>query len=373
MTIGQNIKRLRRNADMTQEELAEMLSISSQAVSRWETDSAMPDISLLPALVNIFGVTSDELLGIDESNVEKKVEEIRKKADNYSSRGYNDEALKIIRDGLKIYPSSYALMRELMYLVMWESDRDDKYSESERNKLLDETIHLGEAILNKCTIDSLRHDAIQCLCTSYKKREKKEKAIALAQTMPSLIVSQECLMPYVLDGTAAIRSHQEEIYGLLNLLVTSIHYSNYRTDEGIPFYTSDEHAQIREKAIKLIELMFENSDYEQFSLQLFPLYEDQADYYAKLHQTEETINSLKNCCSFAIQFCKNEKSSDHTSLLFRGIGANYTWIAGSQNNFAAQLSEHMKKDEFDFLRENLDFIKIESELEQYAKKWSVVG
>ena len=78
MTIGQNIKRLRRNADMTQEELAEMLSISSQAVSRWETDSAMPDISLLPALVNIFGVTSDELLGIDVIHVQEKVETYKK-------------------------------------------------------------------------------------------------------------------------------------------------------------------------------------------------------------------------------------------------------------------------------------------------------
>ena len=138
--------------------------------------------------------------------------------------------------------------------------------------------------MNKCTIDSLRHDAIHCLCTSYKKRGEKEKAIALAQTMPSLVISQECLMPYVLDGTAALRSHQEETYGLLNLLVTSIHYSNLRTDAGSRFYTPEEEAQIREKAIKLIELMFENGDYEQFALQLFPLYEDQADYYAKLHK-----------------------------------------------------------------------------------------
>ena len=52
MTLGQNIKKLRRNADMTQEELAEMLSISSQAVSRWEVGTAMPDISLLPSLGN---------------------------------------------------------------------------------------------------------------------------------------------------------------------------------------------------------------------------------------------------------------------------------------------------------------------------------
>ena len=45
MTFGQKIKSLRREANMTQENLAELLSISPQAISRWETDVAMPDIS----------------------------------------------------------------------------------------------------------------------------------------------------------------------------------------------------------------------------------------------------------------------------------------------------------------------------------------
>ena len=46
MTFGQRMKTLRHKADMTQENLAELLSISPQAISRWETDTAMPDISL---------------------------------------------------------------------------------------------------------------------------------------------------------------------------------------------------------------------------------------------------------------------------------------------------------------------------------------
>lgn len=65
MTFGQTIKNLRRDAGMTQEHLAELLAISPQAVSRWETDAAMPDISLLPPLANLFGVTTDHLLGMD--------------------------------------------------------------------------------------------------------------------------------------------------------------------------------------------------------------------------------------------------------------------------------------------------------------------
>ena len=62
MTFGKTIKELRQNHAMTQERLAELLNISPQAVSRWETGAAMPDISLIPPLANLFGVTTDYLL-----------------------------------------------------------------------------------------------------------------------------------------------------------------------------------------------------------------------------------------------------------------------------------------------------------------------
>ena len=64
MNIGETIRRLRREQGMTQEALAEALNISPQAVSRWELNLAMPDITLLPAPASLFDVTSDELLGI---------------------------------------------------------------------------------------------------------------------------------------------------------------------------------------------------------------------------------------------------------------------------------------------------------------------
>lgn len=62
MMIGKNIKRLRVNVGMTQEQLAERLHISGQAVSKWENETALPDITLLPELADCFGVTIDELM-----------------------------------------------------------------------------------------------------------------------------------------------------------------------------------------------------------------------------------------------------------------------------------------------------------------------
>lgn len=62
MTIGKRIALLRKEKGLKQEELAEMLGVSGQAVSKWENDQTCPDISLLPQLASILGVTVDELL-----------------------------------------------------------------------------------------------------------------------------------------------------------------------------------------------------------------------------------------------------------------------------------------------------------------------
>ncbi len=61
-TIGSFIAALRKANGMTQRNLAEMLNVSDKTVSRWERDESAPDLSLIPVIAEIFGVTSDELL-----------------------------------------------------------------------------------------------------------------------------------------------------------------------------------------------------------------------------------------------------------------------------------------------------------------------
>lgn len=62
-TLGQRIAYYRKKLSLTQEELAEKCSVTPQAVSKWENDVSAPDISLLPALAELFGISCDELLG----------------------------------------------------------------------------------------------------------------------------------------------------------------------------------------------------------------------------------------------------------------------------------------------------------------------
>lgn len=78
MRLGENIAALRKNRGLTQEELAKRLGVSPQAVSKWENETACPDIALLPEIADIFSVTVDDLMRApaerlvsDESNKEK--------------------------------------------------------------------------------------------------------------------------------------------------------------------------------------------------------------------------------------------------------------------------------------------------------------
>ena len=61
--VGRKISELRRERNMTQMELADQMGISFQAVPNWERGNSMPDISKLPELAGLFGVSIDELLG----------------------------------------------------------------------------------------------------------------------------------------------------------------------------------------------------------------------------------------------------------------------------------------------------------------------
>lgn len=62
-TFGQRFTKLRKEKNFTQEEIALKLNISAQAVSKWENDISMPDISILTSIADIFDITLDELLG----------------------------------------------------------------------------------------------------------------------------------------------------------------------------------------------------------------------------------------------------------------------------------------------------------------------
>jgi len=92
-SIGKRIAQYRKNKQMTQEDLAQALGISSQAVSKWETDVSCPDISVLVQLSDILGVKVDQLLrGDGEPQTQFVPEASRKNPDQMLMRIVIDSA-----------------------------------------------------------------------------------------------------------------------------------------------------------------------------------------------------------------------------------------------------------------------------------------
>ena len=229
MSLGKTIKELRRKYDMTQERLAEILSISPQAVSRWETDVAMPDISLIPPLCNLFNITSDELLGIDVTRRLEAVEEICDEADKYSRRGYLEKARKILEEGLQKYPDNCDIIYALMYVSSMQKDATGDI------KFLNEAIKWGEKILKQSTEDYQRHGAIQILCFSYRDAGRLDEAVKMAESMPIMCVSQEMLLTSVYSGDKEYSAKQSEAANLFQHLSNRLFFmqtTQYRRYEN---------------------------------------------------------------------------------------------------------------------------------------------
>ena len=69
MTFGKRIVAQRKRLGLTQDRLAELLGITAQAVSKWENDQSCPDITMLPKLAEVFGISTDDLLGLEKKQI----------------------------------------------------------------------------------------------------------------------------------------------------------------------------------------------------------------------------------------------------------------------------------------------------------------
>ena len=94
MTLGKRIAMLRRQKGLKQDDLANTLGVSSQAVSKWENDQTCPDISLLPRLADILGVSVDELL----SGKKNELAETAKVLPPEERKDIKDMMLRIVVD-----------------------------------------------------------------------------------------------------------------------------------------------------------------------------------------------------------------------------------------------------------------------------------
>ena len=134
---GAFLKELRREKGITQEQLAEELGVSGRTISRWETGSNMPDISLLVEIAGFFDVSIPEIIKGERKSEEMKEEEkeIAETMSDYA-KTEKEKLVKSIRN-----MSIIGLIALIVYMVMRETSIYD------RNNLLRYTYGISEALI----------------------------------------------------------------------------------------------------------------------------------------------------------------------------------------------------------------------------------
>ena len=188
LTIGQTIKKLRKERNLTQEELAELLNITAQAVSKWENETGLPDILQIVPLASVFGVSTDVLFGTFGTSDEEEVKKIINEA-YYSFEVNSIESLRrrydVLQDGLRRYPNNNVLLVNSLQTgiaLSYPENGPECYDETHGEEIYQECIRQANLIISydKNVTDILQaHMGMVFLHSAYgnleKAREHAEK------------------------------------------------------------------------------------------------------------------------------------------------------------------------------------------------------
>ena len=338
MSIGARIKQLRREKDITQEQLAAYLGITSRAVSQWETDRTAPDIAQLPALCHVFDVSSDVLLGID---IEKNNEEIKKYLTDAAELGYRGkgaERTALLREANRKFPRDYKIMERLADSLVCEYSRKGI-------REYDEVFALCRRILAECTDSTIRYEAIDTLGTAYGYAGKTDEMVKLAREMPRTHFSYENFMMYRWKGDADFEEFQEYlsflIYntaGMIELAVAQRH------DNGEFIYSLEDRIRLWKTEVGFLELLFPDGDY-QIKAQLGEIAcSFLCTAYLRKQNHEEAWMWLQKGADFALHMDTYDFDAPHTSPVLRGYVSG-GWIMEAEGNRSQSLLEWLTNDE----------------------------
>ena len=228
MEIGKVIKQARLNKKITQEQLAEALGVTTQAVSKWETDCSYPDITLIPSIANFLDVSSDELLGIKLEERKRNIEEIIKKNNELISQRYLDDSLNLMAESLKKYPNDERLLNGLTkcYWSRMMATYDNPELFDYRQELKKLIIENAEKTLEVARSKEIIEEATIYLIKIYTRtgEEGRLKALEIVNTLPGIDYSKELRLTNVLIGDDKKQRLQENVLLLLHLINNNFSY-----------------------------------------------------------------------------------------------------------------------------------------------------
>lgn len=276
LDLGNKIRTLRRRDGRTQEDLANALGVTSQAVSRWESGGSYPDMNLIPSIANYFGITIDELFGY-ENQRQLKIDELAaqisemRRQNNGVDRNLT-ECIALARNALVEFPGNEKLMLALASVLITAGYarygechliNEEGYSvyDTEKHKTYaewQEAVTLYEKALETLPNGTVRNHAIDDLSQLYLNLGDLEKAMALAEAAPGLWSCREFLRAYAYDGKQYVKAHSETL--LTTLRACAVFIVNITTADQ-RHLSAHEKAECIASAIRLFAVICPDGNY----------------------------------------------------------------------------------------------------------------
>ncbi len=311
--LGENIKRLRHEKGITQETLADFLSVSFQSVSRWERGESYPDITLLPMMSKFFGVSVDELLGMDETRDEA---ELLRLLEEYDGLRWDVERKWKTLDTLREkYPTDFRVQVRYMAKFIFVNWKDiDKHSSK--------ITAIYENIQRGCTDDSIRMEAKQyyigflermsCIENSGITFEDADKII---QTLPSIRYARELNCFSYQYHTKS----DEKVHETLEILIHALFdvmSSWYGQSEK---FSLDYQIEIQENIINFLNFIYSDGNYGiMWKAVISSCYGLNSVFYYRKGDYSNSLRSLRKSAELAVKFDSLDRLSIMHSPLFEG-------------------------------------------------------
>ena len=192
VNMGGKIRQLRKQKNISQEVLAQAMGLSFQAVSKWETGAAMPDVAMIPAIASFFGVSTDELFDFNLIEQEKKVQELCWAAAEYR---FTDPARSeaMLRDGLRQYPGNEVILNNLLYVMQ----TPERY---------DEVVTVCKSILEVTRFDDVKYDVLRILAQTYHDMGQQALVKPTLEQIPEIYFSKLEVAAKLLTGDEALEA-----------------------------------------------------------------------------------------------------------------------------------------------------------------------
>ena len=222
ITIGNKIKELRKQRGITQEQLAENIGISFQAVSKWENNIALPDITLVPTLAGFFGVSIDELFDYNLRELQEKIKKICDEAYIYRESD-PQKAREILEEGLKKYPNNDILLNNLLYVLVEAG----------------ETIQIAGKLVSATNEADVKYDALRFLAGAYNEKGEYESAKAALDQIPELYFTKLTEAASIYKGYAGYEAAEKQKFvsyeQLLQMcdIISKYYESENRKDDAV--------------------------------------------------------------------------------------------------------------------------------------------